>query len=32
MFTVEQIVDLNEYTCTYYDKSGQKVLTENVPK
>lgn len=26
------IVDLNEYTCTYYDKSGQKVLTENVPK
>ncbi len=26
------IVKLDEMTCTYYDKAGKKILTENIPQ
>ncbi len=25
------IVDLNQFTCTYYDQSGNEILTEEIP-
>ncbi|AZA55753.1 DUF1398 domain-containing protein [Chryseobacterium shandongense] len=25
------IVDLDQFTCTYYDQSGNKILTEEIP-
>ena len=25
-------VDINDMTCTYYDKAGKKILEENIPR